>query len=53
MEVESTDSGRRRKAARRAWPRLRAAKLPFTIFVATDPIDRDPLPVIGADELGN
>lgn len=24
-----------------AWPRLRAAKLPFTLFVATRPVDRD------------
>lgn len=23
-----------------AWPRLRAAKFPFTLFVATDPVDR-------------
>lgn len=25
---------------REAWPRLRAARLPFTLFVATDPLDR-------------
>lgn len=25
---------------REAWPRLRAAGLPFTLFVATDPVDR-------------
>lgn len=25
---------------REAWPRLRAAGLPFTVFVATDPLDR-------------
>ena len=24
----------------KAWPRLRDAKLPFTVFVATDPVDR-------------
>jgi len=24
-----------------AWPRLRAANLPFTVFIATDPIDRN------------
>ena len=29
-----------RSVYEKAWPRLRAAKLPFTIFVATDPIDR-------------
>lgn len=29
-----------RSVYREAWPRLRAARLPFTLFVATDPIDR-------------
>ncbi|MGB1007281.1 MAG: polysaccharide deacetylase family protein, partial [Thalassobaculaceae bacterium] len=29
-----------RSVYEKAWPRLRAAKLPFTIFVATDPVDR-------------
>src|SRR3546814_10885194 len=25
---------------REAWPRLKAAKLPFTLFVSTEPLDR-------------
>lgn len=29
-----------RSAFQEAWPRLKAAGLPFTLFVATDPIDR-------------
>jgi peptidoglycan/xylan/chitin deacetylase (PgdA/CDA1 family) len=29
-----------RSVYQEAWPRLRSARLPFTLFVATDPIDR-------------
>ncbi len=34
-----------------AWPRLRAAGLPFTLFVATEPLDRGLPGYLGWDEL--
>jgi peptidoglycan/xylan/chitin deacetylase (PgdA/CDA1 family) len=34
-----------------AWPRLRDAKLPFTLFVATDPVDRAAPGYMGWDKI--
>lgn len=38
MEVESTDSGRRRKTARRAWPRLRAGQVKHALLPLLGPV---------------
>ncbi|MGD9538997.1 MAG: polysaccharide deacetylase family protein [Alphaproteobacteria bacterium] len=40
-----------RSAYREAWPRLKAAGLPFTLFVASDAVDAGDPAVMGWDEL--